>query len=517
MTAAALAALLLGCTNSGRPDGLPNTDAGVGATDAVPIRDIPENRLDVVPVDPCREGPCGPEELCGPSSSDGRRGSGNGVDDNCDGRVDEFCPCTPGEMRACFTGAPDRRGAGACRDGVARCTELGAWIGNECVGATAPSDEVCDGRDDDCNGSVDDGIEGCATTLRCPASVGVEPLTEYVLDGRTVDPSATGYQWSLECPAGLDPCPAITDSAASTLRVGFASAGLYRLTVRTTRADGSMNQCAFPVYVQGRGLRVELDWDRKGGIDSPGVDMDLHVAPIDRRRLTSFSWFTPNDCYFQTCKAPGGTVNWANGADDTRFAPTNGTALCEGFPPPFGEAWRASGRCWNPRLDVDNITCDPSVRDARDSRYCFPENVTVDAPPDDMTFRLMVNFYRDHGTCTDSDTANDVVHPLLRVNCGGIERAEVGGVEDGQVSLSCGDNPGIGSRNWSWIAADVRFVNNACGLRDCRVTPLRAVVGRFTPCAMVAATDDVCMDATGHVFVRNSGSRPIDVEFGESP
>lgn len=511
-----LSALCMGCSDSGRPAGLPVDDAGA-TVDAVAIRDAAVPRLDVVPVDPCAQGPCGPEELCGPVASDGRPGSGNGIDDNCDGRVDEFCICTPGEMRGCFTGAPDRRGVGACRDGVARCTELGAWIGNECVGATAPQKEVCNGRDDDCNGSVDDALTGCATTLRCPASVGVEPLSEYVLDGHMIDPNATGFEWELQCPMGLDPCPAIGDPRAATLRVGFASAGLYRLTVRTHRPDGTTNQCAFPVYVQGRGLRIELDWDRKGGQNSVGVDMDLHVAAIDRRRTVSLGWFTPNDCYFQTCKAPGGTVNWSLDAADTRFAPTEGTALCENFPPPFGDAWRAAGRCWNPRLDVDDITCDPSVRDARDSRYCFPENVTVDSPPDAVTFRLMVNFYRDHGVCTDDTPSNDTVHPLLRVNCGGIDRAEVGGIEDGQVSFACSDNPAIGSANWSWLAADVRFMGNACGLRDCRVTPLRARVGRFTPCARAMATDDVCADAMGRVFVRNSGSRPVDVEFSESP
>ena len=29
--------------------------------------------------------------------------------------------------------------------------------------------------------------------------------------------------------------------------------------------------------------------------------------------------------------------------------------------------WRAAGRCWNPRLDVDDLACDPAITDGRES------------------------------------------------------------------------------------------------------------------------------------------------------
>src|SRR4029079_18457072 len=45
---------------------------------------------------------CGPTELCG-------TGSGNGLDDNCDGKVDEGCLCTPGDVQKCFNGPPGKR------------------------------------------------------------------------------------------------------------------------------------------------------------------------------------------------------------------------------------------------------------------------------------------------------------------------------------------------------------------------------------------------------------------------
>ena len=515
----ALAVLMIvtaqACSSGARPGSLPLDASGADAVADLGSFDV-GRRVDVVPVDPCGRGPCGPTELCGAATADGGLGPGNGVDDNCDGRVDENCACTPGEMRACFDGAADRRGVGACRDGVARCSELAAWIGNECVGAVLPTAEVCNGRDDDCNGAIDDGLEGCATTLRCPASEGATPLLEFTLDGRAIDAAGTSFAWSVRCPDGVAPCPAPTGSDGR-LHVTVPRAGTYGVTMVSTHPDGTSSTCSFPLYAQGLGLRVELDWDRKGGLGGPGADMDLHVALIDRHRAASTAWFTPGDCYFQTCRAPGGTVQWGVNAQDTRFAPSTTSAACQDFPAPNGDVWRASGRCWNPRLDVDDIVCDPSVRDGRDTRFCFPENQTVDDPPDDATFRIGVNFYEDHGLCADGDAADDVVHPVLTVSCGGIIRADVGSVDDGLVGMRCADNPTRGSENWTWIAADVRFSSNACGLRDCKVTPLFSTPGRFTQCSRADANADVCQDAAGRVFVRNSGGRAVDVELAESP
>lgn len=498
---------LVACSGERRPAAIV---AEAGVDDAGRVRDA--TSLDVKPVDPCGPAVCGPAERCGPAG-DGGAGAGNGVDDDCDGLVDEGCACVPGEARACFDGPPDRRGVGACRDGIARCTELAAWVGNECRGATLPATEACNGRDDDCDGAIDEGVAGCASSVRCPASFSAAPLAEFTLAGRSIAARAGRFAWSVECPAGVAPCPTPAEPSGETLRVAFPRAGIYRVTL--TLDDNET--CRFPVYVQGRGLRVELDWDRKGGEASPGVDLDLHLAPIDRRRLDVTRWFTPDDCYFQTCKAPGGTVQWGTSASDPRFAPTPGSAGCAASPPPYGDRWVAAGRCWNPRLDVDNITCDPALTDARNARFCFPENAAVDDPPTEVTFRVLVNFYRDHGTCADSDPRNDVVHPVLSIHCGGIERAAVGSADDGVVPMRCADNPAIGSSNWSWLAADVRFVDNACGARDCRVTPLRVPAGRFVSCSEVRPENDACQDALGRVFVRRAGARPVDTDLAESP
>ncbi|MBX3271690.1 MAG: hypothetical protein KF729_15595 [Sandaracinaceae bacterium] len=68
----------------------------------------------------------------------------NGVDDDCDGDVDEGCDCTPlGEVESCTTscGSTGRR----------TCAEAG-WQPCE------PPAETCGGVDDDCDGLVDEGF-----------------------------------------------------------------------------------------------------------------------------------------------------------------------------------------------------------------------------------------------------------------------------------------------------------------------------------------------------------------------
>jgi hypothetical protein len=74
----------------------------------------------------------------------------NGLDDNCDGNIDEKpCICLEGEQRPCGV-----RDVGICKRGVQFC-ERGQW--GECKGGTLPSEELCEnGLDDNCNGTVDE-------------------------------------------------------------------------------------------------------------------------------------------------------------------------------------------------------------------------------------------------------------------------------------------------------------------------------------------------------------------------
>jgi beta propeller repeat protein len=84
----------------------------------------------------------------------------DGLDNDCDGTTDEGCACVVGTTQACGSAV------GACERGMQTCGATG-W--GACTGGVDPVAEECNGLDDDCNGSTDDGL----TRPTCALTAGV--------------------------------------------------------------------------------------------------------------------------------------------------------------------------------------------------------------------------------------------------------------------------------------------------------------------------------------------------------
>ncbi len=478
---------------------------------------------------------------------------GNGFDDDCDGLVDEGCTCTAaGTTKPCylvpasqtFGGVPVgwcAQNAKGTVDCVKPTSEFdGVWSG-QCRGAQpAFADDFCAPGDFDCDGKEQNST---ATDCSCkgdPVQCPTDPLltkpfpptsalplkvdaTGWFLNSGDVG-NATNWKWTLvggDCDNilhhptfGLYPTPDGSGSTAgtqvNTLGASMKEHGIVATAPQVTNAvypafslsgdyivqgefdlNGKHYSCQQKIQARAPGIRAELCWDTQSS--SSSVDLDLHMAQVTYgNQCANKGWSgecSNQDCYYANCKG-GSSPKW--------FAANPDSSVCQGW------GSKTTGTCFNPRLDRDLISCNPSTTNPNGSDFCGPENINIDAPPNGSKYAVAVKHF----------SGSPPTRAHVNVYCNG-ERVLSTGYNpvtgnDFPKLLTSGGNSGGDMWKVAMITANV----NGSGALDCLVEPVPssnphpATDGSNAYCVDNASTDS--SEATS--FLTSGGAAPLDAE-----
>ncbi len=322
------------------------------------------------------------------------------LDNDCDGAVDDG---NPGGGAACGTGQ-----AGVCAAGTIQCTG-GALL---CSADQAPSGEVCDGLDNDCDTEVDEdfpelggvcsvGVGECSRAGSfvcdgigsvCDALPGA-PLTE-LCDGLDND-----------CDGGVDEDFAGLGSACS---VGVGACQAAGSTVCS--ADGLGTGCDAVAGTPGTEICNGIDDDCDGAVDEEAVDAPTWYPDADGDGLGSALGPVIVDC-----AAPAGHV--ANSGDCNDADPAVG-ATCN-TPPSPGPVVLPEA---SPQVEITlpNVTVGGdttvSVTPCGDAAG-FPEGIAIDASSLCVDVDTSAGFTGDAIVCIDYDPAQFNPSEISMVRC----------------------------------------------------------------------------------------------------
>lgn len=256
----------------------------------------------------------------------------NGVDDNLNGSIDEGFDCSPGQTGSCmFTN-------GGCSVASTRtCSASCAW--NACV---QPAEVCANGRDDNCNGSVDEGCGGgggmcvLANTVRVTVDSGLSGVHEIWTDMEGAD---------RVCSRGWNPV-SCTGSPASPCSWTFSSgSGLRTFNIRMpdggwciyTPVGGAgssvRNRCTITVVANGASTTL-----------NPGNTFDPGSPSYSSINVNSANFGLEESGWGATLVCVDGATrcetNCGNSSDDDGDGVTDCSDRAD-----CSEVWRPAGRC----------------------------------------------------------------------------------------------------------------------------------------------------------------------------
>ncbi|HEX7672202.1 MAG TPA: sialidase family protein, partial [Polyangiaceae bacterium] len=279
----------------------------------------------------------------------------NGVDDDCNGKTDDGPDGTsatlPGVGFACGV-----KQVGSCQFGTTSCGVLpNKPTGIICQGEIDPIAETCNGKDDDCDGIVDDNLTdswattptACnqhpapckAGTFQClkgsQACVGGIPPSQEICDGTGpgtgTNPSCTGVPgqgcvWPTSPPVRLDTLNNPTQGVASNFQLSSASIGSEYFVAYSGVRPG--NNAVANVFTR-VSTDAGLTWAGNGDVDAtPAANAESEPSVFARtgRAYMVFSRFTNGNgtgnrrIYSRSASATDtpAYASWTNGAGVTQ-------------------------------------------------------------------------------------------------------------------------------------------------------------------------------------------------------
>ncbi len=155
----------------------------------------------------------------------------DGLDNDCDGVVDEGCSCIDGTSQTCGSDL------GACRRGLQTCA---SGMFGTCAGEVGPAVEICNGIDDDCDGSTDEDVLAPPCALAAGVCVGSRQSCGGASGFAACTPGSYGTSYELtetRCDGLDNDCDGVVDEGCSCI-------------------DGTTQQCGSSVGSCSRGTQT---------------------------------------------------------------------------------------------------------------------------------------------------------------------------------------------------------------------------------------------------------------------